>query len=301
MNDKRLERALLSLKGLAVGDSLGGFFEGMRSSFILRFAKSRELPPAPWPFTDDTNMALSIVSVLRQYGEIDQGLLARSFADRLEPRGYGPSTRRILARIQKGGDWRDLSRGAFNGTGSYGNGGAMRAAPIGAYFADDMEKVVEQAALSAEITHAHIDGIAGAIAIAAGAAVAWNVRESLPDRRNFIEAVLPHVPGGFVKTEIERALDLPMGTSVKEAARQLGNGSRVTAQDTVPFVLWSAGESLGDFEEAIWRTIRGGGDVDTTCAMVGGIAAMTCSPDEIPAEWLTCCEPLPDWHLKETS
>ena len=49
----------------------------------------------------------------------------------------------------------------FGGMGSMGNGAAMRVAPLGAYWADDYSTVVEQARLSADVTHAHADGQTG--------------------------------------------------------------------------------------------------------------------------------------------
>jgi len=51
--------------------------------------------------------------------------------------------------------WRSAGRAMFNG-GSFGNGGAMRATPIGAYFAEDLERVAVEGRLSAEVTHAHL-------------------------------------------------------------------------------------------------------------------------------------------------
>jgi ADP-ribosylglycohydrolase len=42
----------------------------------------------------------------------------------------------------------------------------MRVAPIGAFFAEDLDLVVKQAQASAEITHTHPEAIAGAIAVA---------------------------------------------------------------------------------------------------------------------------------------
>jgi ADP-ribosylglycohydrolase len=53
----------------------------------------------------------------------------------------------------------------------------------------------------------------------------------------------------------------------------LGCGRRTSAHDTVPFARWSAARRLGDYERALWTTARAGGDVDTTCAIVGGIIA----------------------------
>ncbi|MCZ0975495.1 ADP-ribosylglycohydrolase family protein [Streptomyces albulus] len=41
----------------------------------------------------------------------------------------------------------------------------------------------------------------------------------------------------------------------------------------MPFTLWAAARNLRNFEQAFWTTARAGGDVDTTCGIVGGIVA----------------------------
>ena len=90
-------------------------------------------------------------------------------------------------------------------------------------------------------------------------------------------------------------------TSVKEAVTALGNGIRVSAQDTVPFALWCAAEHLDDYERAQWLTVSGLGDRDTTCAIVGGIVVMRTGVEGIPHEWLATREPLPSWPFEETA
>ena len=231
------------------------------------------LPSAPWRWTDDSNMAFSIVAVLRNYGEINQDALAQSFANHYDiSRGYGASIHRRLRKIQEGASWQEAAQEGFA---SYGNGGAMRVAPLGAYFADDIDKVIEQAKLSAEITHAHPEGIAGAIAIAVATALVWQQQNNLPsDRQTFLGQVLPYVPDSEVREKIRHAYNLAPGSSIQLAASALGDGRYITAQDTVPFVLWCAGEMLNQsFEEALWFTLSKSGDKDTNCAMVGGILA----------------------------
>lgn len=107
-------------------------------------------PPAgAWEWTDDTEMACNLITELRDHGAVNQDRLAAAFADRCEPyRGYGAGAFTILHKIRKGVPWRDAAGAAFNGAGSCGNGGAMRGAPLGAYFADDLDKVVEQARMN---------------------------------------------------------------------------------------------------------------------------------------------------------
>ncbi|GAB4455219.1 MAG: hypothetical protein OHK0029_10960 [Armatimonadaceae bacterium] len=86
-------------------------------------------------------------------------------------------------------------------------------------------------------------------------------------------------------------------TGISGAAGILGNGILVSAQDTVPFCLWSAGEKLDNFAEATWQTVTGFGDRDTTCAIVGGIVAAYVGTEGIPADWIASREPLPDWAV----
>jgi ADP-ribosylglycohydrolase len=57
----------------------------------------------------------------------------------------------------------------------------------------------------------------------------------------------------------------------------------------------SANFRLGDLEEALWATASAGGDVDTTCAIAGGIVAARTGTRAVPAHWLQACEPLPAW------
>jgi ADP-ribosylglycohydrolase len=299
--DERLGRARCALEGLSVGDAFGGYFFGPFDMVALRIRERMLLKP-PWNFSDDTMMALSTVSILRQCGGIDQDRLASSFAERYDrSRGYGPAMHGLLRQIGEGQSWREVAPRLFEGHGSFGNGSAMRVAPVGAYFADDMEAVVEQARRSAEVTHTHPEGIAGATAVAAAAAQAWRAREanSRPTRQVFIDQVLPFIPESEVLEKTRHARNLAPGTSIRQAVSALGNGSRVTAQDTVPFTLWCAGEQLDNYEEALWLTASGGGDVDTTCAIVGGIVASYTGVEGIPAEWVQSREALPNWPFAE--
>ena len=299
--DERLARAALSLEGLSVGDAFGErFFVDPYS--VNDLIEARTLPTAPWLYTDDTEMALSLVSVLRQSGEMDQDRLARSFAEHYDPmRGYGPAMHDIVPMMLLPGSWVSLSRRLFGGQGSFGNGAAMRVAPLGAYFADDSETAASQAFDSAIVTHAHPEAAAGVVAVAVGAALAWQWRDlrpwpSLPE---FLEGILPYIPESEVRRRTTLARDLPEGVSVMVAIDRLGNGSDVTAQDTVPFVLWCAGQHLGSYEDALWLTVSGLGDRDTTCAMVGGIVALSSGAAGIPDAWIAAREPLPLWPFEE--
>jgi ADP-ribosylglycohydrolase len=293
--DEPLERARCSLEGLSVGDAFGERFF-VHPNLVESLIAARALPAPPWRFTDDTQMALSIVAVLGRHGQIDQAGLAAHFAAHYDPsRGYGPAMHQVLARIREGEPWQLVAPSLFAGQGSFGNGAAMRVAPVGAYYAGDLDMAAEHAARSAAVTHAHPEASAGAIAVAVAAAWAWRLRNAttLPRAAAFLDLVLPHVPAGEVRSRLRRARDLTDEAPVQTAVGVLGNGTGVSAQDTVPFALWCAAHHLDNFEEALWLTVSGLGDRDTTCAIVGGIVALSAGPHTIPAGWLRDREPLP--------
>jgi ADP-ribosylglycohydrolase len=294
---ERLGRALLSLHGLAIGDGIGEMMFS-RPDKAHRMIMENDLPAGPWWHTDDTEMAISIVEVLRLLGSENQDVLARQFAWRYErepDRGYGSGARRQLRMIVEGAEWRVTSREAFGGQGSLGNGSAMRVAPVGAWFADDLNRVAEEARASAMVTHMHSEGVAGAIAIAIAAAMAWRLREnpSADSVVEFFNEVHRCTPDSETRSGIAHAFQVRQFQSPEAAARTLGNGSGITCPDTVPFTIWAAAKHLHNYREAIAATASVGGDIDTNCAIVGGIVALSSGWRNIPSDWLRHMEVLP--------
>lgn len=292
---ERMERAQLALEGLSVGDSFGERFFHAHPADVLRMLAMRQAPPPPWRYTDDTAMALGLTEVLDRSGGVDQDLLSLIFARNYtrEPnRGYGGGARRVLERVWRGTPWQIASRSAFRGAGSMGNGGAMRVAPLAGYFADDPDRLVQEARRSAEVTHAHPEGQAGAIAAAVAGSAAWRMGPEA-GFEPFLRDVLERTPPGLVRSGLERALDLGPEARFEQVVGLLGNGSEVTAQDTVPFAVWCAARNLGRFEDALWDVAAAGGDRDTLCAIVGGIVVLAVGRAGLPAEWLRHREPLP--------
>jgi ADP-ribosylglycohydrolase len=189
-HEVRMQRALLSLEGVSVGDAFGEQLVAQPATVVGRMQR-REVMPGLWRYSDDTVMAMSIVETLYRHGRIDQEWLALRFARKylLDPtRGYGSRAHIVLNDIARGRPWRQAAGAAFGGSGSMGNGGAMRAAPIGAYFAGDLTTAAAEARLSAEVTHAHPEGQAGAMAVAAAAAWAALVGNG---RRILVQDTVP--------------------------------------------------------------------------------------------------------------
>ncbi len=290
-----LQAARVALDGLSIGDAFGENFFSVAGGGQLA---QQILPDAPWPYTDDTNMALSIYETLRRHQFIAPDELALSFGEHYDVgRGYGSAMHRLLRLFAESHSWTIASQ-LFEGQGSYGNGAAMRIAPLGAYFADDLAEVVEQAHISSLVTHTHSEGVAGGIAVAVAAACASRLQGTLaPSRPEFLQMILPHVPASEVKQGIARAATLQT-KHVAHVASMLGNGSMISAQDTVPYALWCAASHLDDYEAALWLTASGFGDIDTNCAIVGGIVACYVGAAGLPQEWLSRRESLPEWALE---
>ncbi|MEU5880123.1 ADP-ribosylglycohydrolase family protein [Spirillospora sp. NPDC047279] len=289
MTFDRLERALASLRGLAVGDALGSQFFVPANRPLL---DSRSTPPAPWQWTDDTEMACVLVLELAD-GTIDQDRLVARFARHHDfDRGYGPSTNRFLRLVREGADWREELSALFDGKGSWGNGAAMRVAPLGAYHAGDPGRAAAEAERSATVTHTHPEAVAGAVAVAVAASV---IAAGLRAPGQIMDAVLERVAESRVRDGVLRARRLLTLGDPRAVAAELGNGRAVSAQDTVPFTLWAACKHLGRFEEAFWATAAAGGDVDTTCAIVGGMVAAGMETGDLPDGWARATEDLPSW------
>lgn len=286
--EDRIKYAKRALDGIALGDCFGQTFFMFDDEAARQRIKDRAILEEPWHFTDDTVMAIGIYRILEKYGEINQDELAKIFAGNYIldwHRGYGGTAHTILRSIAEGKDWREAASEVFDKMGSMGNGAAMRAAPVGAYFADDLDKVLCDARASAEVTHAHIEGIAGAMAIAAASALLLNKKLGcyFGEGKTFLRDVADMLPESDTKYKILTAVSLKRESSIDFVVSVLGNGMKLTAQDTVPFCLWCAAYFYRSIEEALWTAVSALGDRDTICAIVGGMVSLFA--DEFPQQW----------------
>jgi ADP-ribosylglycohydrolase len=281
-----MARLELSLVGLGLGDALGEMLGYQSHRASARIAEN-DLPAGPWFHTDDTEMAISIAGVLRSRGYVHQDDLAHRFARRFErdpERGYGKMTRMQMRDIIAGARWQDTAANAFGGQGSMGNGSAMRVAPLGAYFADDLVRCEEEARASSVVTHTHPEAIAGAIAVAVTAAMAWTLRDDRSAGRatRIFDEVLRFTPESEVRRKLLVASQTAAEMPEDAVARALGCGYLVTAPDTA--------HQLGSFADALGKTVSVGGDCDTNAAIVCGITALSAGREAIPSDWLASRE-----------
>ncbi|MFE2874298.1 ADP-ribosylglycohydrolase family protein [Streptomyces roseus] len=299
--------ALDSLSGLAFGDAFGDRWFGILRREGPQALASRIPPPEPlWRWSDDTAQAVVLVRELAEGGgAVDQDRLALRLADAYAAdthRGYGASMHDVLRRIGAGEPWREVVAGQFGGQGSWGNGAAMRVAPLGAWLAADfdadfdagLDAVAEQAAAQSAVSHHHPEAVTGAVAVAVAAALAARSRGgAAPARPDFLTAVAERLPEGDVRSGVRIAARMPPRTSVRHAAEVLGSGYRMSGPDTVPYALWCAAGHLDDLHEGLWSTVAGRGDIDTTCAIAGGVIAARTGVTGLPPTWHAAREPLP--------
>jgi len=283
-----------SLLGLSVGDALGAKLEG--APFDAGRLDGSFAPDGLSRWTDDTQMALGIVETLLAAGTMEQDLLATTFGRRFESwRGYGPGMHVVLPRLRSGESWTGLREAVFP-RGSFGNGSAMRVAPLGAYFHDaPVDTVVVEAERSAEVTHAHEEALTGAAAVAVAAWLAARSRSRpAPTFDELFSATrAPLDPASRVSRRVDAARELGASASLDVAVAELGNGSKLSCADTVPLALWIAFRHLDDFPTATLHAMAAGGDTDTVAAGVGGVVAARVGIDGIPEEWREAVEPIP--------
>lgn len=291
-HDRRMALVDQATHGLSIGDAFGArFFQGDASQPI----RAQRLPEPPWPTTGETELALGLRDALEAEGQVDTTVLAATLARRYRDRpdrSFGLMTREILRLVQAGRPWWEASRAAAGPLGSPGNGAASRAALVGAYFHDDLDRLIHEASSAAMVTHAHAEGQAGAVAVALAAAWVTRRRAGAERQLDLLRFVTSRTPASDTRLGLEEACALPEPIRVTDAADALGCGLSMLAADTVPFALWCASRSPADLPEALWRAVAGLGARSVTCAIVGAVVALSGGGRALPPDWLSAREPL---------
>jgi ADP-ribosylglycohydrolase len=277
-----LERARGALLGTFVGDAIGMPYEGCRAGTAPRPLEMVEARLGRGTYTDDTQMMIALAESLVACGRIEPEHLARAFLDAYDPRrGYGSGTVEVLSRWREGESVDTAAERLFGGSGgSFGNGAAMRIAPVAVMFASDTERLVEEAQASARLTHTHRVGIEAAVAQAAAVGAALTGADPLAVARDAVR-------GGEIDERLAEASDhVEDGVTAVEMAALLGNSS--AGHESVPTAIYAAAAHSG-FEEPVTFAIACGGDTDTIGAMTGAIAGAR-EASAIPARWLNVLE-----------
>ncbi len=243
--------------GAILGDIVGSPYEFDHNNY-----KHKDFPllSEKSHFTDDTVMTVAVAVGLiaglgeprRTFGEVQSEI--RGWGYEYPHAGYGGMFRRWL-RTENPKPY-----------GSFGNGSAMRVSAAGWLF-DTLDKTLEMAKVTAEVTHNHPEGVKGAQATAAAIFLART---------------------GHSKLEIRQYMEQTFGYDLNRTCEDIRpNYHHVeTCQETVPEDIIAFLESIS-FEDALRNAVSLGGDSDILACITGGIAeAFYGMPQELQDETL---------------
>ncbi len=218
--------------GAIAGDIVGSVYEA-------RPIKSKDFPlfDRRCTFTDDSVLTIAVAWAILSGRPYRDSVL--EIGRRYPNAGYGGSFIRWLLSADPQ---------PYN---SWGNGAAMRVSPVGFAF-NSSEEVLEQARLTAEISHNHPEGIKGAQATALAVFLART---------------------GHRREEIREQISRRFGYDLRRTVEGIrpSYGFRISCQETVPEAIVAFLDSVS-YEDALRNAISLGGDSDTLACITGGIA-----------------------------
>ena len=291
MQQENLKAKFLGcLLGVAVGDALGVCREGRgmaRKGEIESLAEKLEL----LSYTDDTHMTIGVVESLVESRGFNGEHMTQTFIRNYEAepwRGYGPGPPRIFRMIRAGEPWYGAADKLFRG-GSFGNGSAMRVAPIGLLYSTDPARLRMVAYESSKLTHSHELGKEGAALQAYAVALATNVvSDREVDREVFVERLYNFTQHPRYQQKLTCIRELLGEEDRARVVSVLGNG--IEALNSVPTAIYSFLRHPESYSDCVLYAISLGGDTDTIAAMAGAISGAHLGAEAIPCRWRTRLE-----------
>lgn len=290
------------LLGTAAGDMVGLPFENLSRTHVARLLREpleQTLAFGRGLVSDDTEHAVMLARSLIEE-RADAARFARRLAWRLRwwllaaPPGVGGATARGILRL-----WLGVSP-TRSGVRSAGNGPAMRAAPLGVLFGDDVPRLVAFVRASSALTHTDPRACGGALVVALAAACSRRLASASPDAalaalRTAVAEAQADEARCFEPLLADMQASLAAGVDVAGYARALGCEAGVTGfvMHTVPVALYAWLVHGGDFRRAVTEVVRCGGDTDSVAAITGAIVGAGSGADAIPASWLDRALELP--------
>ena len=271
--------------GSALGDAIGelAFTVPKRERLLSSLDSVSE-----FRYTDDTAMAIGLAQSIIRMNGIDQQNLGDTFNTNCqrEPwRGYASGPPTIFSLVEKRGiSYAEAAREMFAGSGSLGNGAAMRIVPLGLFFHQASE-LYNLASLSAQVTHAHPVGMDGAAvqAWAVGSAVKLDPQKEFPLQR-YVQGLIDFARTPEIQTKMKLIQKLiSEEVSPNEASDMLGRS--VAVHESMPFAIYSFLKYPKSFEECLFCAILHGGDRDTLGAMACAISGAYLGLEAIPPGW----------------
>jgi poly(ADP-ribose) glycohydrolase ARH3 len=279
--DTTVERFKGCLLGLALGDAVGSPFEGSYCGIKTNY--NQDLPEV-FRYTDDTEMAIGVAESLTASYGFNSDDMARRFAGNFDPfRGYGRGTAIVLNLINNGMHWQDANTLVFR-EGSFGNGAAMRVAPLGLFYSNDVEVLREKVEEASSITHCHVLGKEGAVILAFAISLIIRTCGELT-AMDFLDNLVNSTDSEEYSTKLRSVKDLlEREASLGDVVRTLGNS--ILALESVPTAIYSFLKYGHNFIRNIEFCIFLGGDTDTIGAMAGALSGCLIGSQSLPEDWL---------------
>lgn len=222
-------------------------------------------------------------------------------------RGYGRAAAELFQQLRKTNfnSPVESARNLFNGIGSFGNGGAMRVAPVALFcFNKTPTNVIELAKKSSEITHTHRDGVNGTILQALAihhllqrTDSEINCQDFLNELEEKMQIVENDGEGRNYSQKLkETARLLRIDPSEEQVVNRLGNS--YSALKSVPTAIYCFLRTINEqdtiesnpFRRAIEYAITLGGDTDTIASMTGALCGAYYGESCVSKNVLAHCE-----------
>lgn len=281
--------------GTAIGDAIGLPFEGMKPQRPRKLFGAQIKPDLiALPFlprytmcSDDTeHLVITAIALLKAQG--DPAIFQKALAQLMKkwfltlPSGIGKSTIKACIKLLLG------FSASKSGIYSAGNGAAMRAAVIGAFYAHDEERMTSFINHSILITHTDPKALQGALVIAHAASLVSQEPNSDKVSTLFFEKVLPLITDTELVTRLIKARAcLESNDSLAQYLIELKldkSGITGYTNNTIPAVIYAWLRYFGDYQQTIEQLILAGGDTDTCAAIAGALAGISNSHN-LPKQW----------------
>ena len=276
--DRILSKFAGCLIGTAVGDSLGARREGSPE-----FVEVADLAPR---YTENTAMTMAVADSLAECRDFHYWHMAERLLKKYEQepwRRYGHTITRVFRLMRNGKLGFGMVDRDLYAEGSYGNGAAMRVAPVGLMYHDDPRTLRDIAYHCAGITHSHALGLEGAALQACAVALAAHSDPGKISITDFLGTLRMFTKPGPYQEKLKTIIGfLENGATREDVVAKLGNGS--SCLESVPTSIY-AFLSHRNFKSAVIYAVSLGGDADTIGAMTGAIAGACYGIEGIPSQW----------------
>ena len=281
----QLDRAIGAVVASAAGDALGAGYEfapPVSPADITMRPGTLTGCPAGW-WTDDTAMAIAILQVAAQRGELCSDNAVHAVGQRFldwydsDPPDVGMWTSRVLDGVTSGQELTDRAAEAqIQSPNSAGNGSLMRTGPVALAHLGDTAAVATAARRLSALTHPHPDAVE--------ACVLWSVAIE----QSILHGHLVSPAAGLDFIDVERRSFWRQRLDEAEShdpSTFSPNGWAVAALQAAWSAIHATTDSPRHLDAALRRAISIGDDTDTVAAIAGALLGAAYGVTAVPFAW----------------